>query len=134
VESLAGAAGVDAATSIEADAVCRLPTTLAPARRRSTCSATSDADWDGLLNTLLAHAHGLAATVNGIERLLTRLLLAPGLPKVVIQFEVVEDGNRYVIDLAYPEPSLNGATCCGGMSASGPTAQIHAIGSRSALE
>jgi hypothetical protein len=77
-------------------------------------------DWDQLLDTLVAHArrgrrgvgalrailgqhHGeVEKTGSGSERLVAILLAEAGLPKPALQHEVVYEGRRYYIDLAYP--------------------------------
>lgn len=92
----------------------RVHLALDNARRRSLT------DWDQLLDALVAHARrgrrGVGAlraildehygevekTGSGSERLVATLLAQAGLPKPVLQHEVVHEGRTYRIDLAYP--------------------------------
>jgi Protein of unknown function (DUF559) len=94
--------------------VRRVHVALDNARRRSMT------DWDELLDTLVAHARrgrrGVGAlraildqhygevekTGSGSERLVAILLAEAGLPRPVLQHEVVHEGRTYRIDLAYP--------------------------------
>lgn len=82
------------------------------------------ADWDALLDTLVAHArrgrrgvgslrallqaHGdeVRATDSGFERLVISSLGSAGLPAPLLQHPVELGGRRYRIDLAYPERRL----------------------------
>lgn len=82
------------------------------------------ADWDALLDVLVAHArrgrrgvgplrallqaHGdeVRATDSGFERLVVSSLCSAGLPTPVLQHPVELGGRRYRIDLAYPHHRL----------------------------
>jgi very-short-patch-repair endonuclease/predicted transcriptional regulator of viral defense system len=77
-------------------------------------------DWDGVLDTLAAHARrgrdgvatlrsivdehdaDVAVTDSGFERLVAILLVAAGLPRPVVQHRIVIGGRTIRIDLAYP--------------------------------
>ena len=96
----------------------RVHLALDDARRRGLVT------WDDLLATLVAHARRgrggvaklraildehfgeVAVTDSGFERLVVARLVQAGLPRPVLQYEVVVGGRAFRLDLAYPDERI----------------------------